>query len=755
MGNAPSHQGGTPPHEASAPAPPPPLSKDKEPAKPSSPPPPSTPLLMPYGGHLSPQNPHALGLPQAHDYSKTIVTALILDQQLAPFYRGLDDYEEDWSETEVSNALAETREKDFAEQVENSATSRLRQERETIARGRRLSHEAERAERQRREEKAYLGALECPICFLYYPPNINTSRCCQQPLCTECFVQIKRAEATTTHLESEPACCPFCVETDFGVIYERPNTAIATPSGVLSSGGCSPAPPPSALATTPDGGTSAFSNALSDEPLSPGVSEFSTFREEGRRRKSVSSKAKEVVTIDAIRPDWEAKLNAVKAQAARRAARRIVMRQVGDRLIPIGYTSSRATGQADFSMSIPPDEGGSRRSRRTREREREMEEMMIMEAMRLSLLDHEEHLRKQATETKPGQQQSSAAGPSNAGPSTDNGNGNVGNGRGPSGTSSPTPSTSSRRSSRATDTLANWRQNEGGRAAKLLSKITVNRSRANSKSSVHFAPSPTGQGSSTPSGSRARSSSTPSPAPGLHPEHAPSPLSNAVTRRSFDIPGTGRGAAQALQAALGPGEPTEPSIAEVATPAAEAVNDPLARELAAATTEACSTAPVAPPVPVVVEPPLDSPLTELAPPAPIEAAPGQDLLSLDSASDLAPETDVTPRDSPLTDTTPAASPSRRAGALPDTPATSQEPSPAATGNEALAPTAPIAPSTVDIPKPVPKSPTLSPFKPKPNRTDTSTSLVSVDAASFVSHSSLGDDEMVRRPSGPLAARADD
>lgn len=390
MGNAPSNQGGTPPHleaSGSAPAPPLPLSKDKEPAKPSSPPPPPTPLLMPYGGHLSPQNPHALGLPQAHDYSKTIVTALILNQQLAPFYRGLDDFEEEWSETEVTNALAETREKDFAEQVQNSATSQLREERETVARGRRLAHEAERAERQRREEKAYLGALECPICFLFYPPNINTSRCCQQPLCTECFVQIKRAEATTTHLESESACCPFCVETDFGVIYERPTAALPTPSGILSPGLSTSPAPASALATSPECGTSAFSNALSDEPLSPGVSDFSAFREEGKRRKSVSSKAKEVVTIDAIRPDWETKLNAVKAQAARRAARRIVMRQVGDRLIPIGYTSSRATGQADFSMSIPPEEGGSRRSRRTREREREMEEVSGLVGLELTADD--------------------------------------------------------------------------------------------------------------------------------------------------------------------------------------------------------------------------------------------------------------------------------------------------------------------------------------------------------------------------------
>lgn len=33
-------------------------------------------------------------------------------------------------------------------------------------------------------------------------------------------MQIKRAEATVTHLESEPAACPYCMEPDFGVIYE-------------------------------------------------------------------------------------------------------------------------------------------------------------------------------------------------------------------------------------------------------------------------------------------------------------------------------------------------------------------------------------------------------------------------------------------------------------------------------------------------------------------------------------------------------
>lgn len=217
--------------------------------------------------------------------------------------------------------------------------------------------------------------------FQSYPPNINTSRCCEQPLCTECFVQMKRSEATVTHLESDSACCPYCMEPDFGVIYERPSPPRVSPAAGVT-GGVLISAAAHALSTSPEAGTSGFSQALSlseDTPLSsspapsPGLS-----KPEGTRRKSVSSKAKEVITIDQIRPDWEAKLNAVKAAAARRAARRIVMRQVGDRLIPIGYTSARATGQADFSMSIPQEEGGSgggRRSRRNRDREREMEEV--------------------------------------------------------------------------------------------------------------------------------------------------------------------------------------------------------------------------------------------------------------------------------------------------------------------------------------------------------------------------------------------
>jgi hypothetical protein len=76
----------------------------------------------------------------------------------------------------------------------------------------------------------------------YYPPNINYSRCCEQPICTECFVQIKRAEPTPQHLESEPAACPYCVQEDFGVVYTPPKwrTGIGSEGGVSALWSCRP-----------------------------------------------------------------------------------------------------------------------------------------------------------------------------------------------------------------------------------------------------------------------------------------------------------------------------------------------------------------------------------------------------------------------------------------------------------------------------------------------------------------------------------
>ncbi|GMF06373.1 unnamed protein product [Ambrosiozyma monospora] len=88
----------------------------------------------------------------------------------------------------------------------------------------------------------YRDAEECPICFLYFPKNLNVSRCCDQPICTECFVQLKRLDphpphdedavpgvesnndpaANNTDLISEPVKCPYCAMIDFGVTYSPP-----------------------------------------------------------------------------------------------------------------------------------------------------------------------------------------------------------------------------------------------------------------------------------------------------------------------------------------------------------------------------------------------------------------------------------------------------------------------------------------------------------------------------------------------------
>ena len=63
--------------------------------------------------------------------------------------------------------------------------------------------------------------------------------------------------------------------------------------------------------------------------------------------------------LDHIRPDWEAKLAAVRAAVARRANRRIIMRQVGDRLIPVGIGRIQTPEEAAAEAANP----GSRRRR--------------------------------------------------------------------------------------------------------------------------------------------------------------------------------------------------------------------------------------------------------------------------------------------------------------------------------------------------------------------------------------------------------
>ncbi|KAH7912140.1 hypothetical protein BJ138DRAFT_1084198 [Hygrophoropsis aurantiaca] len=341
-------------------------------------------------GHLSPQGVYT----GTRDWNHSIVTQLIVDRKLAPFYRPLEDYNDDWDDEQIMAARRELPE--CSDSGHSDAPTAPRPEARDTSRpnGHPKRPGALKEPSRCPEAAVYRGAVECPICFLYYPSNMNRSRCCDQSICTECFVQIKRTEPTATHMVSEPAACPYCVQDNFGIVYTPPSWR----AGIGSEGTTPPSWPDS-----PKGSQHNVSNSSSAHK---------------RRRKSFGHDSPEVVTTDQIRPDWEAKLAAVRAAVARRANRRIIMRQVGDRLIPVGVTSGRV-------HALPTEdgqeggEGAERGSRRNRRHPRghhnadlgqllgsmglggqDLEELMIMEAMRLSLLDHEEQQKKEAEEKR-------------------------------------------------------------------------------------------------------------------------------------------------------------------------------------------------------------------------------------------------------------------------------------------------------------------------------------------------------------------
>ncbi|ERF69641.1 hypothetical protein EPUS_03633 [Endocarpon pusillum Z07020] len=287
----------------------------------------------------------------------------------------------------------------------------------------------------------YKDASECPICFLYYPPYLNTTRCCDQPICSECFVQIKRPDPhppeheqpdtnappasegdrdleSEGQLVSEVATCPFCKQPEFGITYAPPPFR----RGLTYSAGSQPL-----------GASSATSSqtSLSSTGLSPSSSR--------RRATSLSATAPGVITTDKIRPDWASKLATARAHAARRSAaatalhtaaylmggsgqpdprvfapfgrRNVLRRQNFDangnsaHLDALAILAERHNAreqeqgpQSDgsFNPFLPPPRGSSSR----RSRMDELEDMMMMEAIRLSLAAEDDRRRKEEKEAK-------------------------------------------------------------------------------------------------------------------------------------------------------------------------------------------------------------------------------------------------------------------------------------------------------------------------------------------------------------------
>ncbi|RMZ86026.1 hypothetical protein DV737_g329, partial [Chaetothyriales sp. CBS 132003] len=290
------------------------------------------------------------------------------------------------------------------------------------------------------EAYLYKDATECPICFLYYPPYLNTTRCCEQPICSECFVQIKRPDPHIPEHEqpdpnappmcdedreaqaegllvSEVATCPYCKTPEFGITYAPP--PFRRGLAYAGTGGSQPYQVMSAMSSQ---------TSVSSSGMSPGPPR--------RRGTSLSASAPEVVTTDRVRPDWASKLAAARAQAARRAAaatalhtaayvmngqadgrpyapfgRRGMLRRSSAvdapenaasaaHLSPLAMLAERhgsrqAEDRRASAFLAPPRASSSRRSQMN-----DLEEMMMMEAIRLSLASEEERRRREEKEAK-------------------------------------------------------------------------------------------------------------------------------------------------------------------------------------------------------------------------------------------------------------------------------------------------------------------------------------------------------------------
>lgn len=313
------------------------------------------------GGYLAPYGVH--DDEKKLDYNDAIVRQLIVDRKLQPFYLPLEDYEEDeLSDADLIKILNSTllhqpypttlekfenlpgvndlskEELDDSFSIDSYIDPSLSKNEKKIKRS--LIYAARLYKRksiwQQEENDRFLDAKagglafsmvpshhllldlyrngdECPICFLYYPKNFNFSRCCQQPICSECFVQIKRKdphyknshddssadvdEDTSDALVSECACCPYCATPDFGVTYEAP--ILAKRSGLGA-------------------GTYPFDYRKSQD-IKPS-SDHVAVRARPRTH-SLPANHQSVVTSDMIRSDWEANLSKAKMRLKKRFAK--------------------------------------------------------------------------------------------------------------------------------------------------------------------------------------------------------------------------------------------------------------------------------------------------------------------------------------------------------------------------------------------------------------------------------------------------
>ncbi|KAI7855120.1 hypothetical protein BDC45DRAFT_506597 [Circinella umbellata] len=246
-------------------------------------------------GSLYPQGLYA---DSPTDYCVKTVRKFIRDGKLAPFYRGLNDPPSFSITTDQDIALAVTccprttylPQEQQQDPGQQGLVGKFISARKTMT--------AQRTGEIPPDSMAYSRVTECPICFLYYPICINYTRCCDKPICSECFLQIKRSEDSPL----VPVQCPFCVQPNFGVIHVPPQ-------------------------------------------FSPHYKQFSKRRTDliqyaygpdnkirPRRRNRLGPNDPDVILADEIRPDWQRNImikNPVQHMSGVGTTRRIIVRPNG------------------------------------------------------------------------------------------------------------------------------------------------------------------------------------------------------------------------------------------------------------------------------------------------------------------------------------------------------------------------------------------------------------------------------------------
>jgi hypothetical protein len=108
-------------------------------------------------GHLTPQGVYSSQM----DWNQQIVSQLIVERKLAPFYRPLEEYDASWDDDRILAARKEHPDSDHSHGDSASGTDGTSSK---TANNKRSG--AVKDQGRHLEAHVYRGAVECPICFL-------------------------------------------------------------------------------------------------------------------------------------------------------------------------------------------------------------------------------------------------------------------------------------------------------------------------------------------------------------------------------------------------------------------------------------------------------------------------------------------------------------------------------------------------------------------------------------------------------------